>query len=131
MLKIRKFSGTEKKLYELVAPLVMNPRVLRQNRNYPFKTAKNFIWFVAVDEKEVKGFLPVEKRDLKAIINNYYVKGENMEWLQEMVEYAAGELIEDFQLVAIVQNPHKTAFEKSGFTVDLEWKNYVKMIRTA
>lgn len=131
MLKIRKFGGTEKKLYELIAPLVMNPRVLRQNRNYPFKTAKNFVWFIAVDDKEVQGFLPVEKRDAKAIINNYYVKGENMEWLQEMVEYAVNDLIGDFQLVAIVQNPHIAAFENNGFGVDLEWKNYIKMVRTA
>ncbi len=36
-MKIFKFHGTDKKLYELVAPLVMSPIVLRQNNNYPFK----------------------------------------------------------------------------------------------
>ena len=35
-MKIMTLQGTDKLLYELVAPLVMNPAILRQNNNYPF-----------------------------------------------------------------------------------------------
>lgn len=35
MIQIVQLHGTDKKLYELVAPLVMSPEVLKQNYNYP------------------------------------------------------------------------------------------------
>ena len=35
MTQIIELQGTEKRLYQLVAPLVMNPEVLKQNYNYP------------------------------------------------------------------------------------------------
>ena len=51
MTQIIELQGTEKRLYQLVAPLVMNPEVLKQNYNYPFRTSESFVWFVAVDGK--------------------------------------------------------------------------------
>ena len=57
MTQIIELQGTEKRLYQLVAPLVMNPEVLKQNYNYPFRTSESFVWFVAVDGKEVVGFI--------------------------------------------------------------------------
>ena len=57
MTQIVELKGTEKRLYQLVAPLVMNPVVLKQNYNYPFRTSENFIWFVAVEGKEIVGFI--------------------------------------------------------------------------
>ena len=60
MTQIIELQGTEKRLYQLVAPLVMNPEVLKQNYNYPFRTSESFVWFVAVDGKEVVGFIPLE-----------------------------------------------------------------------
>jgi hypothetical protein len=59
MTQIIELQGTEKRLYQLVAPLVMNPEVLKQNYNYPFRTSESFVWFVAVIFKEL-GF-SVEK----------------------------------------------------------------------
>ena len=60
MTQIIELQGTEKRLYQLVAPLVMNPEVLKQNYNYPFRTSESFVWFVAVDGKEGVGFIPLE-----------------------------------------------------------------------
>lgn len=37
-MNILKLQGLDGRLFDLVAPLVMNPAVLRQNNNYPFKT---------------------------------------------------------------------------------------------
>ena len=36
MVQIIQLQGTDKRLYELVAPLVMNPEILKQNYNYRF-----------------------------------------------------------------------------------------------
>ena len=33
-----RLNGVDARLYPLVGPLVMNPAILRQNNNYPFKT---------------------------------------------------------------------------------------------
>ena len=35
-MNILKLQGLDGRLFDLVAPLVMNPAVLRQNNNYPF-----------------------------------------------------------------------------------------------
>ena len=70
MTQIVELKGTEKRLYQLVAPLVMNPVVLKQNYNYPFRTSENFIWFVAVEGKEIVGFIPLEHKNSEIIMNN-------------------------------------------------------------
>ena len=77
MTQIIELQGTEKRLYQLVAPLVMNPEVLKQNYNYPFRTSESFVWFVAVDGKEVVGFIPLEYKKWEAVINNYYIRNNN------------------------------------------------------
>ena len=52
MIKVIQVNGTEKHLYELVAPLVMNPKVLNYNNDYPFKTGEKFIWFIALSDED-------------------------------------------------------------------------------
>lgn len=76
-MNIEVLSGIAPRLYELVAPLVMSCSVLRQNNNYPFKTSKHYLWFVAMERDMVIGFIPVEIKSTCVIINNYYVKGED------------------------------------------------------
>ena len=48
MIQIVQLHGTDKKLYELVAPLVMSPEVLKQNYNYPFRksTSGLLLWII-------------------------------------------------------------------------------------
>ena len=104
MTQIVELKGTEKRLYQLVAPLVMNPVVLKQNYNYPFRTSENFIWFVAVEGKEIVGFIPLEHKKSEAIINNYYK-----------------------QLSSVTFIEHQKIFQELGFSVEKEWKRYVKM----
>ena len=67
MIQTIQVQGTEKRLYQLIAPLVMNPDVLSANNNYPFKTTDKFVWFVAVSGKKVVGFIPIEQRGNVAI----------------------------------------------------------------
>lgn len=88
-------------MYQLVAPLVMNPVVLKQNYNYPFRTSENFIWFVAVEGKEIVGFIPLEHKKSEAIINNYYIKENNAEVLKALLEKVIDSTDEDKQLSSL------------------------------
>ena len=66
MIQIVQLHGTDKKLYELVAPLVMSPEVLKQNYNYPFRTSEEYEWFVALDNKHVVGFVPTRSMNVSS-----------------------------------------------------------------
>lgn len=62
-MKVIQLKGLDTDLYPLIGPLVMNPKVLKANNNYPFKTTANHQWYIAVnDQEEVMGFLPVENK---------------------------------------------------------------------
>lgn len=127
MVQTLQLKGTEKRLYQLVAPLVMNPDILRMNNNYPFKTSDQYIWFIAMESKTVIGFMPVEQRNGVAIINNYYIDEKKSKYLQLLVEEVTSALEADYNLSSVTLIEHQTVFEKCGFVVEKEWKRYVKM----
>lgn len=129
MTQIIELNGTEKRLYQLVAPLVMNPKVLKQNNNYPFRTSENFKWFVAVEGKKVVGFLPLEHKKSEAIINNYYVKDNNTEVLKALLEKVIDSVEKDKLLTSVTLIEHQDLFLESGFSVEKLWRRYVKMIK--
>ena len=78
----------------LSRPLVMNPAILRQNNNYPFKTSRSHVWYIAFHETAVVGFMPVKKGHLYYSIDNYFVSGDDPSVLSELLE----EVIKDFHL---------------------------------
>lgn len=127
MITVEILKGLEQRLYELVGPLVMDTKVLKQNRNYPFKTSKNFLWFIALDSSKVVGFLPVEIRNKQAIINNYYAEKENLDTLNLMIQDAIKTLQSEYQLTSVTQVQHISIFIQNGFVVERKWKYYVKM----
>lgn len=43
----------------------MDPDVIRANNNYPFKTSEDFVWYIAIDNRDVIGFIPVEQKSGK------------------------------------------------------------------
>ena len=48
--------------------MVMDPEVIRANNNYPFKTGEEYVWFIAIEDKEVVGFVPVEQKSRKKAV---------------------------------------------------------------
>lgn len=94
-MEIEKLGGTTERLYRLVAPLVMKPCILRENNNYPFKTSMHHIWFIAIEEERVVGFMPVEIKDKYAVINNYYIDKDDPDLLaallREVIRHYAGQ----------------------------------------
>lgn len=127
MIRVNSYEGLDKRLYELVGPLVMNPEVLKTNRNYPFKTSQKHLWFIAMEEDQVVGFLPVELKSREAIINNYYTSQDDLDILNLMIQSAIILLKKEYVLVSVTQNQHIKTFAKNKFIVEREWKNYVKM----
>lgn len=129
MLKIIQLGGTDSKLYELVAPLVMNPDIIKYNNNYPFKTKDSFKWFVAVEGGDVVGFFPVEVKGRKMTINNYYVDTSMEKSLFPCLLKAVVEKMYDKKkiLEAVVMTRHAEYFEAEGFEVVKKWTLYLRM----
>ena len=125
MIQIIQLQGTDKRLYELVAPLVMNPDILKQNYNYPFRTSEDFVWFVAVDKKKVIGFIPVEEKKKECIINNYYIEGNNESTLKLLLEKVISETSKE--LISVTFMEHCSLFKELGFSEEKVWTRYVKM----
>lgn len=135
MMQIIQLKGKDKHLYRLLAPLVMDSEVIRANNNYPFKTGEEYVWFIAIEDKEVMGFVPVEQKGRKkAVINNYYVKAEGTE-REELLSLLLPAVIAEFgsetwllNSVTLIQD--KEIFEKFEFvSMDKKWTRYVKMYR--
>jgi hypothetical protein len=72
-MNIEQLNGTEERLYQLVAPLVMDKKVLAQNGNAAFYTSNKHVWFVAVVNRKCIGFFPVKDRNQFLEVNNYHV----------------------------------------------------------
>lgn len=129
-MQVIKLNGTEKKLYELVAHLVMDSKVLKQNNNYPFRTSEKFVWYLAIEDEEVIGFIPLECKKFECVINNYYVKDENLDVLRVLLDEVIASTAEKM-LTAVVIILHHEAFKEAGFTDEKVWTRYVKMRREA
>lgn len=127
MVQIIQLQGTDKRLYELVAPLVMNPEILKQNYNYPFRTSEDFVWFVAVDKKKVIGFIPVEEKKKEYVINNYYIESNNEDTLKLLLEKVISETNTSKELTSVTFMEHSFLFKDLGFSEEKIWTRYVKM----
>lgn len=130
MIQTIQLQGTEPQLYQLLAPLVMDPDVLRKNNNYPFKTTPDYIWFVAMDEQRVLGFMPVEKRySHLGVINNYYADEREEEVLMQLITAVISAFGDEKELHSVTLTKHLSIFTSCGFKIEKEWKRYIKMRR--
>ena len=130
MNKIMEFEGLDPALYQWVGPLVMTPAVLKQNYNFPFRTTQDFRWYVAVEEEEVTGFVPVERRKGGWIINNYYIKGQDESLLSVLLERIIAVASEERKLLtAVCFLQDKDVYREHGFEEVNLWKRYVKMVK--
>lgn len=135
MIQVIQLKGKDKHLYQLLAPLVMDPAVIRANNNYPFKTSDDFVWYIGVENREVVGFIPVElKTGKKAVLNNYYANaegGRREEILSLLLSAVISTFVpEEWMLDSVTLKEDQEIFEKFGFTsMDKKWTRYVKMNR--
>ena len=123
-MEIIQLDGLEPQLFNLIGPLAMNPQILKANNNYPFKTTERFHWYIAVEDHDVIGFVPVERKSSGYFINNYYVRNDASEVLSELLKAVTPK----DKLYAIVQTKHEATFSGCGFQAEHRWTNYIKMI---
>ena len=125
-MNILKLGGLDCRLFELVAPLVMNPAVLRQNNNYPFKTTRKYVWYVAEDGGRVLGFMPVKMAETNYRVDNYYISGDDSSVMERLLDGVIRDFSFGLPLVAIVHERHVEGFSRKNFISCVEWKRYVK-----
>ncbi|MDR1584845.1 MAG: hypothetical protein LBS07_01550 [Prevotellaceae bacterium] len=128
-MEVITLEGEDKRLYYLVAHLVIDEQVLAYNLNYPYKTSPDYRWFVAVEQGKTVGFVPVRLKEGKAIINNYYVADDDSAVFLALLQEIVRNLEDDFEIESVTQVRHIPDFQKNGFSVLLWWKKYVKMKR--
>ncbi len=126
-MDIIKLEGEDQGLYYLVAHLVMNEKVLSYNLNYPYKTSPEYYWFLATDQGNTLGFIPVKLKERKAIINNYYVEDDDSIVFSALLKELVRTLLPDFEIESVTQIRHIPYFERIGFSIIFQWKRYVKM----
>ncbi|MDR1114601.1 MAG: hypothetical protein LBL33_00310 [Tannerella sp.] len=126
-MNIIKLEGGDKRLYYLVAHLVMNEEVLAYNLNYPYKTASNYVWFIAADDDNILGFIPARLEEGQAKVNNYYVAGDDSAVFSALLEELVNTLSLDYEIESVTQLRHVPYFERNSFSVTFYWKRYAKM----
>jgi hypothetical protein len=126
-MNVIKLGGEDRRLYYLVAHLVMDEAVLDYNLNYPYRTSSEYVWFVAVDGGDTIGFMPVKLKEGRAGINNYYVADDDSMVFSALLREITLTLSSGHELEAVTQLRHIPDFEKNGFSVTLYWKRYAKM----
>ena len=126
-MDIIRLNGEDKKLYELVAPLIMNPAIIKLNNNYPYKTEKDYIWYIATDADKVEGFMPLKPTLAGYHIDNYYINDNKQETIAQLIETILEEHSNSNKITALVKKHHVKEFKKLGFSTWLELKLYTKM----
>lgn len=126
-MNIVRLEGLDTKLYDLLAPLVMNPAILRQNNNYPFKTTHRHVWYIAMSDETVVGFMPVKKTSEGNCIDNYYISGDDPSTIIQLLDYIVMDVDSRLILTALVHKRHVEVFKNHHFYTNKEWKNYDKM----
>lgn len=127
MIQVVQLHGTDDRLYRLVARLVMDPEVLKQNYNYPFRTSENYEWFIVLDDERVTGFMPVEQKKKEYVINNYYVEAKDAATLKLLLESVTGQWNGERPLIAVCFLEDREVFGEQGFIAEKVWTRYVRM----
>ncbi|MDR0543825.1 MAG: hypothetical protein LBG30_00540 [Odoribacteraceae bacterium] len=127
-MKIEVLQGTEQRLYDIVAPLVMDPKVIRQNDGVAFKTTANHAWILAIDKNECVGFLPIQQKKTFAEVNNYHVRDRDKKILDRMLAQAELQMKKaGFETITVItQNTDYDVLVERKYTVE---KTYIKYTR--
>lgn len=130
MDQIIELEGLDEELFRRVGPLVMNPVVLKQNHNFPFRTTENFRWYLALAAEHVIGFVPVERRKRVWTVNNYYIAGRDFSVLSELLlRVTDAAASEGMPLEAVAFLEDVDVYRELGFEEEKRWTRYVKMVR--
>lgn len=128
-MEVISLGGTDDRLYELVARLVMSPEVLRQNNNYPFKTGPEYTWYICLSDGEVVGFMPGKNTSGGLYLDNYYIRDDNLAVLEALVSRILSGT--DKTVTVLSHKRHSEAFGRHGFARITIFAQYDRMRREA
>lgn len=126
-MEIQCLKGTEKRMYELIAPLIMNADIIRINNNYPFKTSEQYLWYVIINNGAAESFMPLKPTKTGYCIDNYYIKDDDKVAIDTLLKRILDDLSEYNNITALVCKRHVKYFIDNGFVTWMELKNYNKM----
>ena len=118
--------GTDERLYRFLAPLVMDPGVIRYNNNYPFKTTDAHTWYICLDGNDVAGFIPAKNTPRGIHLDNYYIRDDDPAVLGLLIcrilDDASG------SVTALCHKRHSHTFGLHGFVTTSVLAKYDKML---
>jgi hypothetical protein len=124
-IRIEKVWGTDNRLYELIAPFVMNPEVIRLNGGYPFKNTEDHLWYISVKGKNmVTGFI--------SIVNDHLCNDftwEDKDLLRILIERVFMDIEKGTLVTFVADNSDRPLLEEMGFSLQKEWTKYFKMAK--
>ncbi len=124
-IRIEKVWGTDNRLYELIAPFVMNPEVIRLNGGYPFKNTEDHLWYISVKGKNmVTGFISIVNDHL---CNDFTWQDKDL--LRILIERALMDVEKGTPVTFVADNSDRPLLEEMGFSVEKEWTKYFKMAK--
>lgn len=124
-IRIEKVWGTDGRLYELIAPFVMNPEVIRLNGGYPFKNTKDHLWYISVKGKNmVTGFISLVNGHL---CNDFTWQDKDL--LRILIERALMDVEKGTPVTFVADNSDRPLLEEMGFSVEKQWTKYFKMAK--
>ena len=118
-MPIIRIDGCSPDVYSIIAPLAMDPAVIRKRRNLPIVTKENYTWHVLKKGKKVKAFVGEERLANYTKLQAFVVLDANDEELQTFLE----EVVTRFEkspspmLTASVLNEYAVLFGKAKFQV--------------
>lgn len=126
-MKIRQIEDNDPELYSLIAPLVMNPKVLKSNNNYPFKNFSGTVWYIAMEDSDISGFMPLKKNNTGFHIDNYYIRDNDPNTIDGLLDSITEDISADVILTALVHKRHINDFRRNHFSTIKELTNYDMM----
>ncbi|MFT4221464.1 hypothetical protein [Dysgonomonas sp.] len=124
-IRIEKVWGTDNRLYELIAPFVMNPEVIRLNGGYPFKNTEDHLWYISVKGKNmVTGFISIVNDHL---CNDFTWEDKNL--LRILIERVFMDIEKGTLVTFVADNSDRPLLEEMGFSLQKEWTKYFKMAK--
>ncbi|MDR1503191.1 MAG: hypothetical protein LBT43_12150 [Prevotella sp.] len=124
-IRIEKVWGTDGRLYELIAPFVMNPEVIRLNGGYPFKNTEDHLWYISIKGKNmVTGFISIVNDHL---CNDFTWQDKDL--LRILIERALADIEKGTLVTFVADNTDRPLLEEMGFSVEKEWTKYFKMVK--
>ena len=95
------------RLYPLVGPLVNEPGHFKTGTIInPFKTSNRYLWYIAISDGVIVGFIPLKKNEKSYHIDNYYIQGDRTETIDALLHRVIDDLGTDSLLTALVHKRH-------------------------